>query len=230
MQHRARIVVGALLVVAVGGGGSVTPSGRASENVVAAPTPVTLTVHPRIIRDLRQPMTILGSAAPAQDGEKVTVQFKACGLLPVQFRDAFETTTDRGGGFTVDVYPWLSPGVSGVFRAVHRDSVSAEVPVWQQAPVTLRVLGRGRFEAAVTGKVSFWRRYVMLQRQRRGGWVNMRRLVLTEQGYSGPSSSATVLTAPFRPAVPRGTQIRAVFPRSQAQPCYLAGVSEVRRT
>jgi hypothetical protein len=223
-------VAAASLVVAVGTGVSLTPSGRASENVVAAPTPVTLSVQPTIIRDLRQPMTIRGSASPAGDGEKVTVQFKACGLLPLQFRDAFETTTERGGGFSVDVYPWLAPGVSGVFRAVHRDSVSAQVPVWHQAPVSLRILGRGRFQAAVTGRVSFWRRHIVLQRQRRGAWVNMRRLVLGDQGYSGPSSSVTVLTAPFRPAVPRGTRIRVVFPRSQAQPCYLAGVSEVRRT
>jgi hypothetical protein len=161
----------------------------------------------------------------------VTVQFRACGLHPFQFRDAYETTTEPGGGFSVEFPPPASPGVSGVFRAVHRDSVSAELPVQHQAPITLRILGRGRFEAAVTGKAPFWRRYVVLQRYQRGrgAWVNVRRLVLTEQRAPGSTGTATFFTAPFRPQVPRGTRIRVVLPLSQAKPCYLAGVSEERR-
>ena len=72
------------------------------------------------------------------------------------------------------------------------------------------------------GKVPFWRRFVLLQRLERGRgvWITIRRLVLTEH----PGE-----TSPFRPGVPRGTRIRAVFPLSQAKPCYLAGVSQERR-
>ena len=175
-------------------------------------------------------MSIFGSVSSATGGEKVTIQFRACGLNPLQFRDAYETTTNRGGGFSVEFPSPVSPKVSGVFRAVHCDSVSAEIPVQHQAPVSLRILGRGRFEAAVTGFTSFWRRYVLLQRyeRARGTWVNVRRLVLTEQVY-WPGSTATVLTTPFRPPVPRGSRIRVVFPLSQAKPCYIAGVSEERR-
>jgi hypothetical protein len=36
-------------------------------------------------------MTILGSASPARADERVTIQFKACGLNPSQFRDAYES-------------------------------------------------------------------------------------------------------------------------------------------
>jgi hypothetical protein len=66
---------------------------------------------------------------------------------------------------------------------------------------------------------------VLLQRfeRRRGVWITMRRHALTEsfaQGYS----------ARFRPRVPRGTQLRAVMPLSQARPCYLEGYGPIFRT
>jgi hypothetical protein len=174
-------------------------------------------------------MTILGSASPARADEKVTIQFKACGLNPLQFRDVYETTTNTGGGYSVPQGAARAPGVSGVFRAVQRDSVSTEVPVWQRALVSLRIRSRGRFEAGVLGRTSFWRRYVVLQKRPRGAWVNVRRLVLTEQRADGSTGAVSVLTARFRPPVARGTRIRVVFPLSQAKPCYLAGVSQERR-
>ena len=82
-----------------------------------------------------------------------------------------------------------------------------------------------------------WRRHVLLQRNVRGrGWVTMRRLVLEEQlGGGGPAPPfqsvvrVSVVTAPFRPGVPKGTRLRAVFPIGQAKPCYLAGISQERR-
>lgn len=217
-------------------GGPPSPStlGRVDEQLrrlVVAPGSVSLVVQPRIIRRLGQPMSIFGSVSSARAGEKVTIQFNGCGLSPSQFRDSFETTTNPGGGFSVEFPPPLSPGTSGVYRAIHGDSVSAGVTIRHQAPVTLRILRRGRFEAAVTALSPFWRRYVVLQRyeRRRGTWVNLRRLILTEQGYSGSSGTVPFQTAPFRPSVPRGTRIRVVVPLSQARPCYVAGVSEVRR-
>jgi hypothetical protein len=39
-----------------------------------------------------------------------------------------------------------------------------------------------------------------------------------------------VSSASFRASIPRRTLIRAVFPRSQARPCYLAGYSNLLRT
>lgn len=220
---RRTIVVAALALLVA------TPSGTAGGHVPSQ-SEVTVVVQPRILRDLRQSMSIFGSVSSARAGEKVTIQFKACGLNPLQFRDAYETTTNRGGGFSVEFPSPVSPKVSGVFRAVHGDSISAEIPVQHQAPITMRILGRGRFEVWVTGFTSFWRRHVVLQRfqRARGVWVKVRRLVLTEQEYI-PGSTVTVQTAPFRPPVPRGTRIRAVFPLSQAKPCYVAGVSEERR-
>jgi uncharacterized protein len=56
--------------------------------------------------------------------------------------------------------------------------------------------------------------------RRLGTWTTLRRVVLTE--YNGYTE--------FRASVPRGALIRAVFPLSQARPCYLAGYSPLFRT
>lgn len=192
---------------------------------VAASSDLTLAVQPTIIRSTSDRMTIFGSVSGGEAGKKVTIQFKACGLQPIQFRDAFETTTRAGGGFSLEELRPFNLGVSGVYRAVSGGEVSAEIRVQQRVAVYMRPLRGGRFEAWVGGKVSFWRRYVLLQRfeRRRGVWITMRRLVLTE-GTTGNYA------APFRPRVPRGTQLRAVMPLSQARPCYLAGYGPIFRT
>jgi hypothetical protein len=190
----------------------------------AAPSAVTLVVQPTIIRTSDR-MTIFGSVSGGDAGKKVTVQFRACGLQPLQFRDAFETTTRAGGGFSLEELSPFNLGVSGVYRAVSGGEVSPEIQVRQRALVNMRPLSGGRFEVWAWGKVSFWRRFVLLQRfeRRRGVWVTMRRLVLTETDLGTGS-------ARFRPRVPRGTQIRAVLPLSQARPCYLAGYGPIFRT
>jgi hypothetical protein len=189
----------------------------------AAPEQVTLVVQPSIIRSTSERMAIFGSVSGGEAGKKVTIQFKACGLQPIQFRDAFETTTRAGGGFSLEELRPFNLGVSGVYRAVSGGEVSAEIRVQQRVAVYMRPLSGGRFQVWVGGKVSFWRRFVLLQRfeRRRGVWITMRRVVLTED-YGR--------TAPFRLRVPRGTQLRAVMPLSQARPCYLAGYGPIFRT
>lgn len=204
--------------------------------LVVAPSGITLSVHPRIL-SFSDRLNIFGSLSTGKGGEKVVVQFRACGVYPIQFRDVFETTTESGGGYSLG--QMLNRGVSGVFRAVSGDSVSATIPVYHRAFVFVRPLKRGRFEVGVSTVMPFWRRQALLQRYSpgRGGWVTLRRLVLTEQlGGGGPAPPfqsvvwVTVLTEPFRPGVPKGTRLRAVLPLAQAKPCYLAGVSEPRRT
>jgi hypothetical protein len=110
--------------------------------------------------------------------------------------------------------------------------------VQQRAQVYLRP-ERGRLVALVSATVQFWRRYVILQRfdRRRGTWIDVRRLVLSEQPGGGGGAAppfqrvsyVNVLTEPFRAPVPKGTLVRVVFPLSQARPCYIAGVSPTRR-
>jgi hypothetical protein len=214
-------VVGTIVVST----GSAAPKQMTLPRSVAASSDLTLVVQPTIIRSTSDRMTIFGSVSSGDADKKVTIQFKACGLQPMQFRDAFETTTRAGGGFSLEELRPFNLGVSGVYRAVSGGEVSAEIRVQQRVAVYMRPLSGGRFEVWVGGKVSFWRRFVLLQRfeRRRGVWITMRRLLLTEgfaQGYS----------ARFRPRVPKGTQLRAVLPLSQARPCYLAGYGPIFRT
>jgi hypothetical protein len=207
------------------------------QRLIVAPGGITLVVLPTIIANSSQRLTIYGSVSSGKADQKVAIQFKACGLYPAQFRDAFETTTQQGGGYSLGQR--FNLGVSGVFRAVSGDSVSADVRVQQRASVYLRPTRGGRYTVSVWGTLPFWRRYVLLQRfdRRRGVWITGRRLVLTDQGGgSGPAppfQSVVMVgtsTEPFRPVVPKGTMIRAAFPLSQARPCYLAGYSEIRTT
>jgi hypothetical protein len=207
--------------------------------LVVASSGITLVVQPRIVNEFRQRLSIFGSVDSGDAGEKVRVQFKACGANPSEFRDTHETTTRAGGGFSFSQLQPFGPGISGTFRAVSGGSVSTDVAVQYQADVFLRYPRRGRFEAGVLGLVSLWRRQVLLQRyeRSRGIWTTVRRLVLTEQEGGGipnpgvPDLPQPVVfaTEPFRAGVPKGTMIRVVFPLAQARPCYLAGVSEVRR-
>lgn len=228
------LAAGVVLAVALAGAAEARhePRSQAAEGV-------TLVVSPQIIRTTSERLSISGSISSAKSDEKVTIQFKQCGLLPLQFRDRFETTTSPSGGYSFAEQRPFALGVSGVFRATWGDSVSAEVPVQQRVSVNLRPEGGGRFEVLVSALQQFWRRQVLLQRfeRRLGRWVTVRKLVLTEQlGGGGPapsfasSSPVTTKTARFRPPVPSGTTIRAVFPLAQARPCYLAGYSQLRRT
>jgi hypothetical protein len=208
---RSTVAVAALAFLAVSGAGS-SQSG------------ITLVVLPTTFTNTSQRMNVYGSVAGGKAGEKVTVQFKACGLYPIQYRDALETTTTAGGSYSFAELQPFNLGVSGVFRALSGNAVSAEVPVKQRAFVSLWRHPSGKsYRVSAWGKVSFWRRHVLLQRfeRRRGVWVTVRKLVLTED---------LGRTTPFRPGVPKGTKIRAVLPLSQAKPCYLAGTSQIWTT
>jgi len=232
MKARVGLVLAALGLLATADGAG-APFGP---GVVVAPSDITLSVHPTIVSS-NDRMTIRGSVSNGRPDQKVTVQFKACGAHPLIYRDALETTTEAGGDYSFGQQGPFHLGVSGVYRAVSGDSVSAEVPVYQRVSVVLRAAGRGRYRAYVTAVLPFWRRHVLLQSSRGGGWKTLRRLLLVEQlgGSSGPAPPfqsivrISVRTAPFRPGVRQGTRIRAVFPVKLAQPCYLGGVSDERR-
>ena len=92
--------------------------------VVVAPAAVTINVRPTIY-GRQGPLVVSGSVTSGKEGEKVTLQYKQCGLYPTQFRDEAEVTTHEGGGWG------LETGVlaNGVFRALSGGDVSNEVQV-----------------------------------------------------------------------------------------------------
>lgn len=197
---------------------------------------VTMGIRPSIVRYGQKP-EIFGAVTSGKADERVTVQFEQCGLYPAQFRSFMTTNTIDGGAWTLsELYGVrLQITSSGSFRAVWGDQVSREVKLQVRAFVHLnRLRSGGRFEVRVAGTQSFWRKRVRVERfdTRLRTWILVRSLPLTDSegslDYGEPILIST--TEPFRPAVPKGTTLRAVLPLAAARPCYLAGYSLLLRT
>jgi hypothetical protein len=177
---------------------------------------------------------VYGTISNGEAGGRVTVQFKECGLSPAQFRDVAEAPpTLPDGNWLVDSVVAQS---SGSFRATQGLSASNEVSVSTRAGVSLSRAGRGRYRVIVEARLPFWRKRVRIERYDRGRskWVLLRTAVLgrTEPFTTGypPTTYISSRSDEFAVKVPRRTKLRAVFPLSQAKPCYAAGTSEVVQT
>ena len=196
--------------------------------LVVASERVTIVARPAILgRDAT--LTLFGSVDSQNAEEIVTIEAKDCGQT--SFHGVAAARTKQGGGWSSDEY---SPFISSTIRAVWNDETSTPVAVQARPYVQLQRNGgpsSSRFEISVGAKVQFWRRYVTLQRfdRRLGVWKPIKNVVLTHTAAAIGTSFITTFEE-ARVAVPKGTLIRAVFPLSQARPCYLAGYSNQIRT
>ncbi len=232
-QYRLRAGVGGYNVDArVTFGSEPTPGmfREAEEQIarlVVAPAAVTIAVRPTIYGPSR-PLTVYGSVTNGKADEKVTVQFKQCGLYPTQFRDHAEVATLEGGGWSIDT----GVAANGVFRAVTAGDVSNEVQVLKRADVRLSPTRSGRYRAYVVERASFWRKRVLIQRfdRGRGKWLKVKTLVLVDSSAAPGSTFVWSSTEKFKLNVPKGTTIQAVLPLDQAKPCHIAGYSNLLRT
>ena len=199
------------------------------DRLVVSSDEVTIVARPAIASLEGPPIRLFGSLQNGRAGEVVTIQAKECGVSPQSFRDAAEAHTEEGGSWSLN----FLPGANATLRAVWKNQVSAEVAVRQRPRVQLVRPPRSvrRFEVAVVAKAQFWRKRVSFQRfeRRLGRWTTIRSVVLTETG-AAPGSPYVWSSAKFRASVPSGTLVRAVFPLSQARPCYLGAVSKLVRT
>ena len=192
--------------------------------LVVAPAGITISVRPTIY-GRQGPLVVSGSVTSGREGEKVTVQFKQCGLLPAQFRDQVELTTHEGGGWS------LQTGVeaNGAFRAISGGDVSNEVPVQKRVDIRLAPAPPRRFEVHVVERAQFWRKQVLIQRvdRKAGKWALVRKLRLENTGAAPGSVYVWSTTDKFAVDVPKGTTIRAVMPLTQAKPCRIGGYSNL---
>jgi hypothetical protein len=196
--------------------------------LVVAPAAVTIAVRPTIQGRSGPPLNVYGSVSNGKKDEKVTVQFKQCGLVPVQFRDHAEVLTEDGGGWSI----LTAVGANGTFRAVAGDDVSNEVSVQARADVRLAPRPPRRFQVQVVEQMSFWRKRVLIQRydRRLGKWVKVKALRL-EHSFAAPGSVYVWSeTDEFTVSLPKGTTIRATLPLDQAKPCHIGGYSNLLRT
>lgn len=198
-------------VVALGLGGS------------AAET-ISMTARPAIVKG-NEPVTVTGSVGSGRAEQLVAIQSKPCDQTT--WREIAETTTQSGGGFTID----FRPGINGLFRATSGGGESAPVKLQTRPSVSLGQRPPGTFFVNVNAQRPFWGRKVSLQRfdPKKRAWIEVRKILMTEQG--APPGVPWVWTGSdnVRVDVPRGTTLRAVLPLSQTRPCYLAGYSNMLR-
>jgi hypothetical protein len=192
--------------------------------VVVAPAAVTINVRPTIY-GRKGPLVVSGSVTSGKEGEKVTLQYKQCGLYPTQFRDEAEVTTHEGGGWG------LETGVlaNGVFRALSGGDVSNEVQVQKRVDVRLAPAPPRRFVVNVVERMQFWRKQVLIQRYHRGQrkWLLVKKLRLVNSDAAPGSVYVWSSTDEFALDVPKGTTVRAVLPLAQARPCHIGGYSNL---
>jgi hypothetical protein len=198
-----------------------------ASTAAAAREQVTILVRPAVVGG-DQSADVRGTVGSRSADEIITVQANDCGPVTQGFRDVAEARTEEGGSWSTTYFPRINT----VVRAVWKGETSAQVPVRQRAAVYFlpRSRASGRLHVAVNAKVSFWRKRVLIQRfdPRLGRWTTIRSVVLTETGFSNPQTGTASSWAEIRvPKVRKGTVLRALFPRSQARPCYLGGVSKL---
>ena len=193
--------------------------------LVVAPDQVTIAVRPTVAVRF-DPVRVYGSIANGKAGQKVTVQYRQCGLLPVQFRDTAELATSEGGGWSAD----LGVDANGAFRAVSGDDTSGEAPVQKRVDVRLSPTRFGDYLVNVVAATSFWHRHVTLERFDRKSrrWLKMKRLLIQESNGAGAMVWSD--TKSFSLKLPKGTPIRATMSLADAKPCYIAGVSNILNT
>ena len=192
-----------------------------------------LTVRPSVGVFLQPVQVTVTGLPPGPRNTKL--QFQECGVYPARPRDALQVVFPGGPGGN-----WSGPVTllaNGTLRATERSIVSNEVRFTARAHVLLAATRPGHYRTYVDGRLSFWRKRVRIERLDGNGWVPLRTVVLDrtepstintqgEQQYGYIRSRS----AEFALKVPGGTKLRAVFPLSQAKPCYAAGTSEVVQT
>jgi hypothetical protein len=188
-----------------------------SDPEASAQSRVTIFARPTVIR-WAESATLYGAADGAGHQDTVTIEVRDCGSS--FFRTFVEVHPSSGGGWTTPA----GNAVTSTYRAVWRNATSATVTIRQGANVGLeRRRAGGGFTVAVSGKRSFWRKSVQIQRRQGGSWRTVRSVRLTDSLSS--TGVVSVSAATFRLAVPRGTSLRAFLPAAQAKPCYVASTS-----
>lgn len=192
-----------------------TTSDAATERVTLVARPTTLAAY--------QPATLFGTVSSGRENETVTIQAKDCGQR--SFVNVTAVLTHAGGTYTLD----FGRGIATTVRARWRESMSRASTIRQQVRVDFVRLGSGRYSVSGVGRSSLWRKRARIQRRSGGRWKTIKTVVLSDSS-APPGSPIVWSTAKFRLKVPRGSVLRAVLPRSQVRPCYLAGVSRTLRT
>ena len=164
--------------------------------------------------------TLYGSIVNGQAHQAVTIEGKSCGGYE-PFHTVASTATVQGGAFAA--IPWGEPpAVSMFYRARWKNGASDPVEVRISPRVDVSYAS-GFFRISVWGDGVFRGAHGVLERHDgRLGWVRAGR-------FTVKSSYGTGGVAYLARHLPRGTNVRAVIPKSQVGRCFNAGVSNIVR-
>lgn len=209
-----------------------TTAAVTSASAARRDTTLTLAVRPSVTVFNTPVSATVAGIDPGRLNMKL--QFQECGLYPTRFRDALQAVAPGGPGGI-----WSGPVTllaNGTLRATEGPDVSNDVRFRARAHVLLAPTRRGHYRVYVDGRLSFWRKRVRIERYDRGRsvWVPLRTVILdrTNPVTTGNPEFTYISSRSdeFALKLPAGTKLRAVFPLSQAKPCYAGGTSEVVQT
>jgi hypothetical protein len=196
--------------------------------LVVGTEPITLLARPPI-HNRNQFITLYGSVESKLENEEITFEGKQCGKT--EWEEIGGAHTHAGGGYTSLYAPFITTTVRALWKGARSAPITIQDRAWVQLSRRPRTSAGFGFEVEVRSLQQFWKRHVIVQRYERrlGRWRDVKKVVLSKTG-AAPGSTFVWTSAEFGVKVPRGTAIRAVFPLSQARPCYLAGYSNQLRT
>ena len=177
---------------------------------------VTMTTTSAVVPSTQSTTQLAGVISSGEAGEPVITEQKTCRQRRLKAGSTVRTTD--GGAWSTAGY------VSGrtVFRARWRDAHSREVVVLVRPTIVLGQISRRVFRAILQMGVHANGERLALQRfdadQR--AWKTVKTFVFesSSTGYPQMTISANV---------PKGVQLRLALTRAQAQPCFLAGYSNL---
>ena len=182
---------------------------------------VTLRSTESVLRTGQSSAGVFGEISSGAEGEYVVVKGKECGIPGAFFRALGGATTVAGGRYEASVLIRTKT----TLRAEWKEAASSTVVVTPRAYVLL-TKKPGGFEVGLVseaGPVDGKR--IRIERLTPAGWKLLQTVVVKTGDYNGWAEKDNL-----RFKVPKGTTIRAVLPRAQAGPCYLAGYSKLLRT
>lgn len=190
----------------------------------AAESPVTLEASPRVSGGIGlssgEPIGLRGRVSGGANGDIVRITARQCGLTVFQL--LYETHVERDGTFSGHAGALVKTD----FRAEWKEKVSAPVTVQARPSVRLAQVSRRRFRVEVVALRYFQEARFQLQRYAGGRWVTIKRPRLVR---AFPAGQFLWTTGEVVATVAKGTNLRAVLPRSQTGACYIAGISNVLR-
>jgi hypothetical protein len=197
--------------------------------VAVSPTPgagddtISMSVRPTVLR--YGEMATATGVIPNADNRQVTIETQPCDQR--SWRELAATTTQPGGGWSVD----FQPGISGLVRAVSAGALTSAVRVQQRPWMHIEQRPARSFFVGAIAERPLWHRKVAVERFDRASraWRRVKTVLLAHTRADPGDVRIWSYSDHFALGVPRGTTLRARLPLDQARPCYVGATSTLVR-